>query len=600
MIKKKSCCSSKSFQKEELKMRRTGIILFIGGFILLAGLNVDAEIKNPDTFILATYGTLRTLDPAACYDDTGSQRIWNIYETLVFFDGSKTDQFIPVLATEVPTLENGGISADGKTYIFKIRTGVKFHEGGKLTPDDVVYSFKRNMIVDPDGGPMWMLLEALTGKGSTRDHTGKIIDGIFETIDKAIEAKGDTVIFHLPRPYPPLMGILAYTASSILDKQWAISIGCWDGNIKNAATYNNPAPGHEPLQKIENGTGPFRMKLWEPSKQFVFERFDGYWGSKPALKSAIVKYVKEWSTRKLMLQNGDADRVTVDIPYVPEVEAMKGLKLYKVPQLSVSVALFCQKVDPTGNPNIGSGKLDGEGIPPEFFSDIYVRKAFLHAIDRKTYEADVFNGLVIMPTSPNIEGLPYSRQVPVYEFDLKRSKEYLKKAWGGKLWQKGFKMIIAHNTGNEMREAAAVMLAENIMSVNPKFRIEVRNVEWKDYLVQYRSYMYPIFIIGWAADYADPHNFLYTFMHSQGVYGRFMAYKNEEVDRLCEAGIATVDPVKREHIYAKLQQLWYEEAVGIPLYQQINVRAYRDWVHGYVPNAMLTDAWEDLKRIRKK
>jgi peptide/nickel transport system substrate-binding protein len=581
-------------------MKQTKVALLISGIILLVVFNANAEIKNPDTFILATYGTLHTLDPAACYDTAGSQRIWNIYETLVFFDGSKTDTFMPVLATEVPTLENGGISADGKAYIFKIRTGVKFHAGGELTPDDVVYSFKRNMIVDPDGGPMWMLLEALTGKGSTRDHNGKIIDGIFETIDKAIEAKGDTVIFHLPRPYPPLMGILAYTASSILDKQWAVSKGCWDGNIKNAAKYNNPAPGHEPLQKIENGTGPFRMKLWEPSKQFVFERFDGYWGSKPALKNAIVKYVKEWSTRKLMLQNGDADRVTVDIPYVPEVEAMKGLKLYKVPQLSVSVALFCQKVDPTGNPNIGSGKLDGKGIPPDFFCDIYVRKAFLHAMDRRTYEADVFNGLVIMPTSPNIEGLPYHREVPVYEFNLEKSKEYLKKAWGGKIWQKGFKMIIAHNTGNEMREAAAVMLAENIMSVNPKFRIEVRNVEWKDYLVQYRSYMYPIFITGWGADYADPHNFLYTFMHSQGVYGRFMAFKNEEVDRLCEAGIATVDPVKRERIYAKLQQLWYEEAVGIPLYQQINVRAYRDWVHGYVPNAMLTDAWEDLKRISKK
>jgi peptide/nickel transport system substrate-binding protein len=72
------------------------------------------------------------------------------------------------------------------------------------------------------------------------------------------------------------------------------------------------------------------------------------------------------------------------------------------------------------------------------------------------------------------------------------------------------------------------------------------------------------------------------------------------VDRLCEAGIATVVPVKREQIYARLQYLWYQEAVGIPLYQQINVRAYRDYVHGYVPNAMLTDAWEDLKRLYKE
>ncbi len=567
--------------------------------LLAAALNAPAGIKNPDTFILATYGTLRTLDPAACYDTTGAQRILNIYETLIFFDASKTDGFIPVLATRVPTLENGGISADGSTYTFPIRKGVKFQNGSNLNALDVAYSLKRNLIVDPDGGPMWMLLEALTGNSSTRDENGKIRAHIFQTIDRAIRVEGNSVVIRLPRPYPPLMGILANSSAAILDREWAIANRCWDGNINNAARYNNPAPGHEPLQKIANGTGAFRMKSWEPSKQFIFERFDAYWGPKPMLKSAIVKYVKEWSTRKLMLQNGDADRVTVDIPYVPEVKAMPGLKIFKVPQLSVSFALFCQKVDPTGNPNIGSGRLDGNGIPPDFFSDINVRKAFLHAMDRETYRRDVFNDLVIMPTSPNIEGLPYHNDVPVYEFDLNKSRDYLHKAWGGKVWDKGFKMVITFNSGNAMREAAAIMLAENIMSLNPKFNIEIRNVEWKDYLVHYRSFMYPIFITGWVADYADPHNFLYTFMHSRGVYGRFMAYKNEAVDRLCETGIATVEPAKREKIYARLQRLWYEEAIGIPLYQQINIRAYRAGVEGYVPNAMLTDAWEDLKRIKK-
>ena len=117
---------------------------------------------------------------------------------------------MPVLATEVPTVENGGISSDGKTITFTIRKGVKFHEGGDLTPDDVVYSMKRAMISDPSGGPMWMLLEAMTGEGNTRKG-GKIIPGIFEKIDKSIEAKGNQVILHLPKPYPPLLGILCYT-----------------------------------------------------------------------------------------------------------------------------------------------------------------------------------------------------------------------------------------------------------------------------------------------------------------------------------------------------------------------------------------------------
>ncbi len=574
--------------------------LLVVAIALLLSPQAQATSKNPETFVFASYGTLRTLDPCVAYDTVSSQRLWNIYQPLIFFDGSHTDRFKPLLAADVPTLENGGISEDGKTYTFTIRKGVTFHDGQSLKPEDVVYAFKRNMIADPDGGPMWMLLEALTGEGSTRDKDGKIIPGIFEKIDNCIDAEGAQVTFHLPAPYPPFMGILAYSSSVILSKDWCIANGCWDGKIENAANYNNPSPGHEPLQKIANGTNAYKMKSWEPNKEFVFERFDGYWGTKPKFKTAIIKYVKEWSTRKLMLQNGDADRVLVPNPYVPEVQAMKGLKLYEVPQLSVTMAFFCQKINAAGNPNIGSGKLDGDGIPPEFFSDINVRRAFLHGFDRKTYAQDVFNGLVVMPTSPNIEGLAFHKDVPVYEFDLEKAADYMKKAWGGEVWKKGFKMIITHNTGNEMREAAALMLAENIMSINPKFRIEVQNVEWKDYLVKYRNFMYPIFLIGWGADYADPHNFVYTFMHSKGVYGRYMAYQNTEVDRLCEEGIATIDPALRENVYHTLQDMFYSEAIAVPLYQQIVVRAYREWISGYQPNAMLTEENEMLMDIWKE
>ncbi len=259
-------------------MGRLRILVYFGLILGFTAFSATAEVKNPDTFIFASYGTLRTLDPCVAYDTVSSQRLWNIYEPLVFFDGEHTDTFKPLLTTEVPTLENGGIAADGKTYTFTIRQGVQFHEGQTLTAEDVVYSFKRNMIADPDGGPMWMLLEALTGEGSTRDKEGKLIPGIFEKIDQCVEAQGNKVIFHLPNPYPPFMGILAYSSSVILNKAWCMANGCWDGDIVNAAQYNNPAPGHEPLQKITNGTNAYRMKSWEPNKEFVFEAFDGYWG----------------------------------------------------------------------------------------------------------------------------------------------------------------------------------------------------------------------------------------------------------------------------------------------------------------------------------
>jgi peptide/nickel transport system substrate-binding protein len=79
-----------------------------------------------------------------------------------------------------------------------------------------------------------------------------------------------------------------------------------------------------------------------------------------------------------------------------------------------------------------------------------------------------------------------------------------------------------------------------------------------------------------------------------------MALKNEEIDKFCDAGIEKVDPDKRRKIYAKLQNIWYQDAIGIPLYQQIVVRAYRDYTHGFVPNAMFTDDNEILKRIWKE
>ena len=397
-----------------------------------------------------------------------------------------------------------------------------------------------------------------------------------------------------------LLAVLAYSYGGvIIDKEWAVENGCWDGNFENAAKYNNPAFGSEPLHHIENGTGAYSMLSWEPSKTFIFERFDGYWGKQPALKTAIFRYNKEWSSRKLALQNGDADRVQVDTQYLPEVENMKGVVVHSVPQLSVSAALFCQKVNPEANPNIGSGKLDGEGIPPNFFSDAHVRKAFLHAFDRATYAEDVWNNRVVMPTSPNAKGLPYYKEVPVYAFNLDVAKAELQKAWGGKVWEKGFKMVITHNTGNAQREAAAHMLAENIMSLNEKFQIEVRNVDWKDYTVAYRKYQFPIFLIGWGADYPDPDNFLFTFMSSEGVYGKYMAYENAEVDRLCKEGRFEVNPEKRKAIYGRLQEFWYQEAIGCMIYQKIDHFAYRDNIKGFVPHPMLDTAWEDLKAISK-
>ena len=91
-------------------------------------------VKNPDSFIYATYGTIDSLDPAKAYDSASWQNMHLLYDTLIDFKGESTSEYVPQITEEVPTVENGGITNGGKTFRFKIRKGVKFHSGDTLTP----------------------------------------------------------------------------------------------------------------------------------------------------------------------------------------------------------------------------------------------------------------------------------------------------------------------------------------------------------------------------------------------------------------------------------------------------------------------------------
>ena len=100
---------------------------------------------RPDTYTFATFGDVDTLDPALSYDTASSSVLYNVTEGLIFYNGADATSFVPLLAKEVPSVENGVISEDGLTYTFNIREGVTFHEGGDLTPSDFEYTFERGL-----------------------------------------------------------------------------------------------------------------------------------------------------------------------------------------------------------------------------------------------------------------------------------------------------------------------------------------------------------------------------------------------------------------------------------------------------------------------
>src|SRR5205807_5156562 len=207
--------------------------LFLAGVLIVltsgAGTRVAGQsVKNPDTFVTLRYGDPESLDPAYQYDTASYEIVYpNVYETLIGYNGSVLATYVPRLATEVPSLANGLISKDGLTYTFPIRTGVKFHDGSVLTPEDVRYSMLRFMLQDVDGGPAWLLLTPLVGKESTRDN-GKIAV-TYQEVAKTVTVQGDNVVFHLHSPYGAFLSIMA-AWSFVMPKAWAAAHGDWVGS----------------------------------------------------------------------------------------------------------------------------------------------------------------------------------------------------------------------------------------------------------------------------------------------------------------------------------------------------------------------------------
>jgi len=128
---------------------------------------VAKEFKSadPNSLVWATFGEAETLDPALDYETAGGNILANVYEGLVFYNREKANEFVPMLAKEVPTAENGLITNDGKTYTFNIREGVKFHDGADMTPSDIAFSYVRGILQGSTSSPQWLFTEAYFGVG---------------------------------------------------------------------------------------------------------------------------------------------------------------------------------------------------------------------------------------------------------------------------------------------------------------------------------------------------------------------------------------------------------------------------------------------------
>jgi peptide/nickel transport system substrate-binding protein len=565
--------------------------------------------KDPQTWTYMTFSDPNTLDPSIDYEVAGQGILQgNIYQQLISYDGMSVNTFVPTLAEAIPDPQfnqNGGVQ-----YVWKIRDGVRWASGSPLTAEDVAFGLWRTILNGDPNTPAFLLLEAFFDV----DDASQIVvapDGsMFGDVEGLKQASADkleqtclkvkdtvqfdnasrTVTMNLPRAWGPLLGTLATVSASPQEKAWVASQGEWDGDCRTWQNfYGIPAESGKIRDKT-NGTGPYQLDHWTPDDEIVLTLNPNYTGEKPAIEHVVIKNVPEFATRFAALQAGDADQIAVgsqadwtqmdtlvreECDYATDecktVNPSGILRVFKplLPLSRLDVFFAFQIAD--DSPYIGSGKLDGRGIPPNFFSDVNVRKAFNYCFDRGTYIKDVQLGEGTQSLAITLPGQPGYDDSPTYEFNLDKcaaafQASTLTDVNGQSLWDTGFYLQMPYNEGNSGRQASAEILAANLKQVNPEFVLAPVALPWPTYLEAQRAKQLPLQRTGWAEDIHDPHNWYVPYFLT--TYASRINLPQDLQDKyktFIDQGVKEVDPARRAEVYRQLNQMIHDDAALIIL-----------------------------------
>ena len=573
--------------------------------------------KDPTTFTDSEFGEPETLDPSIDYETAGSRVLQNIYEGLITFAGADPLKVTPQLAKAIPDpikLDNGGVQ-----YVWNIVDGVKFHNGDPMTAHDVAFSFWRTMLVGDNAvAPNFLDLEAFFLNSDTKnpvddptelvDPSGKLISDP-ESLKKAPAAKLEaacqkvkdavtfddatgTVTMTLDHPWGPIWVTLAGGGwAYVQDQKWVGDQGDWNGDCKTWQNFYSIPSESGKLRNITNGTGPYMLDHWTPGEEYVLTANPNYRKGEAKLKRIVYKVVNEFGTRFAALQAGDADYIivgsTADRPQMDtlvrddcdintgQCQPYKDANGNTNPNGILQRYLHVPVVNRTdiamnykvaeGSPFVGSGKLDGAGVPLDFFSDVNIRKAFAYCFDMDSYIKDVWLGEAVPSLALTLPGQPGYDGTPRYTYDLQKCADSfkastLKSADGKSVWDTGFYLQFGYNTGNTQRQSIAQILAAGLSQVNPSFLLVPVAVPWPTFLRVQRDLQITISTAGWQEDIHDPQNWYVPYL--LGTYASRFSVPAElkaKYQPLITQGVFELDPAKRADIYKQLNQMVYDD-----------------------------------------
>ncbi len=409
------------------------------------------------------------------------------------------------LVVEKVLAENYLVSKDGLQYTFKLRKGVKFHDGSELTADDAKYTYE------------WYMNPA--------NAANKAIN--FASVAKVETPDKYTVVVKMKEPFAPF---LVNTATTFI----------------HSAKYHSRI-GEKGYKSQPMGTGAFKLREWRPAEFTVVDAFDQHFRGRPNIDQFRQDIVPEASVRAIALRSSTADSATW--PLLAEdnlaFEANANYVVFRTSSTGLNHFPINNKL-------------------PQL-SDKRVRQAMLHAIDRQRLIDDVFRGTAIIGDSiyPPSMRTWYDRSVKKYPYDQARARSLFEEAG----WRMGpgnvrvkdnqrLSFTCAVITGDRARRPEAEITQQDLAAVGVEMRIVERPVA--TILSQLPKGELDASLFNWTynsgATEPDPQSTLKT-----GGVRNFSQFSNSRVDDLLGQGLREIDVKKRAKIYSEVQKIFVEE-----------------------------------------
>jgi peptide/nickel transport system substrate-binding protein len=488
-------------------MRRTFSLLILGALVLAGPFLAAAQPAG--RIVLAQGVDPTTLDPHNHQETPASNVLLNIYDTLLFRD--KDLKLIPWLAESWRVV-------NPTTWEFKIRRGVKFHNGEDVDAEAVKFSLER--LVNPDlkmrQGPNFTLLDRV------------------DAVDK------HTVRIVTKKPWPILENRLALEGSVVPPKYF---------KEKDAAF----------LAKNPVGSGPYKFVKWAKDEAITLEANESWWGGAPKVKTLVFRPIPEHTTRVAALQAGEVDVVTNVPPHlVKQVESDAKLYVSKAPSVRVIyIWIYTHKYDK-------EHKVVGPVDWPT--KDKRVRQAINYAVNVDEIIKNVLEGNGIRTaTVLTDKHFGFDPKLQPYKQDVAKAKQLLADAG----FPNGIDIVLNSPDGRYLKDKeVAEALAGQLTKAG--IRTTVKTYEWGTYLnqMQYVHGGGPMSLIGWGNTTWDADGTLAPTFRSGKILSN---YFNEQYDSLLDEAATTVDAKARQALYTKALQIFLDDSPAIPLYQQMDI-----------------------------